>query len=284
MTESEAAELYLDLMKRCLTRLAFPDRYYPILQPTAANSRISRAAHLLLAPVWKRLRLSLYRRGKFDAGRRAEGRDWPAEAETMIGLARLDNLQACVTDVLRDGVPGDLIEAGAWRGGAAIFLRAILKAYGDRARRVWVADSFAGLPRSDGRYVEDRGDPHWLFRSVLGVPLDEVKANFARYGLLDEQVRFLPGWFKDTLPRAPIERLAVLRVDGDMYSSTMDVLEALYPRVESGGYVIIDDYSLPSCRRAVEDYRATHEIREEIRAIDWTGVFWRKRSLRSFAV
>jgi O-methyltransferase len=213
----------------------------------------------------------------FDEPTRREGRDWPARAESMIGLYRLDNLQRCIVDVLRRRVPGDLIEAGAWRGGATIFMRAVLAAYGDTGRRVWVADSFQGLPRPDPeRFPAEAGDKHWSW-DQLAVPLEEVKANFARYGLLDDQDRFLTGWFKDTLPAAPIERLAVLRLDGDMYGSTMDALEALYPKLSAGGYVIIDDYgNIAQCKEAVTDFRNAHGIIDPIESIDWTGAYWQR--------
>ncbi len=127
---------------------------------------------------------------------RVDGQDWPADAETMVGLKRLDNIQACVVDVIRRGVPGDLIETGVWRGGAAIFMRGVLKAYGDTTRRVWAADSFEGLPRPNPEaYPADTNDPHWAM-GWLGVSLDDVRSNFARYDLLDDQVRFLVGWFR----------------------------------------------------------------------------------------
>ncbi|MDQ2948006.1 MAG: TylF/MycF family methyltransferase [Acidobacteriota bacterium] len=271
------AELYLDLLKKCLIRSIFPDEYRPLLQPGSGQSKWQLARHAYLGSLLARLNFGLYRKSKVDPVKRSEGRDWPPEAETMIGLKRLDQLQACITDVLASGVPGDLIETGVWRGGSAILMCAVLNAYGETGRMVWVADSFAGLPKPDGRYQQDRGDVHWRFHSVLAVPVEVVKANFARYGLLTERVRFLEGWFKDTLPAAPIARLAILRVDGDMYSSTMDVLENLYPRLSPGGYAIIDDYgAVPACRQAVEDYRARNGIAEPIQRIDWTGVFWRK--------
>jgi len=271
---AEAAALYLDLLKRCLTRLAFPEEYRPLLAPAMPGGPMQRRMQPLLA----RLSCGLYRRVPVDVEARAAGSDWPADAETMVGLARLDQLQSAVRTVLEEQVPGDLIEAGTWRGGAAIFLRALLQAYGDRSRVVWVADSFAGLPAPDGRFRQDDGSPHWRSNAILGVPLAEVRENFARYGLLDEQVRFLPGWFKDTLPHAPIERLALLRLDGDLYSSTMDTLASLYPRLSPGGYAVIDDYgALPECRQAVEDYRRDQGISEPIQSIDWTGAFWRKQ-------
>ncbi|MGH9845761.1 MAG: TylF/MycF family methyltransferase [Blastocatellia bacterium] len=216
-------------------------------------------------------------REDFDE-RRNDGRDWPADGYTMIGLKRMENLRMCVERVLQDCVPGDLVETGVWRGGATIFMRAILKAYGDMERRVWVADSFAGLPTPDAeRYPADAGDTHYQFSAQLAVTLDQVKANFARFDLLDEQVRFLPGWFRDTLPTAPIEKIAVLRLDGDMYESTMDGLVHLYPKLSPGGYLIVDDYGYAeSCRQAVTDYRRLCGIRDEIIEIDWTGVYWRR--------
>ena len=225
-----------------------------------------------------RLKRELTRRGRGELGLlRATGRDWPQEAETMIGTRRLNHLQLCVEQVLREGVPGDLMETGVWRGGACILMRAVLKASGDTERVVWAADSFAGLPKPDGRYPEDEGDPHWKHNDVLAVPLEEVKAAFARYGLLDGQVRFLEGWFHETLPQAPVERLAVLRLDGDMYGSTMDALIHLYPRLSPGGLLIVDDYgAVRGCRRAVDEYRRRQCIREPVERIDWTGVWWKK--------
>jgi O-methyltransferase len=269
-----AAELYLDLLKKCLTRYLFGETYVPVVP------RRGTANHLLFRPVrsWLATKdMEVIRHVPFDEKVRAEGRDWPARAETMAGLRRLDNLQSCVTDVLARGVPGDLIETGAWRGGMTIFMRAILKAYGDPDRRVWVADSFQGLPKPDPeRWPAEAGDEHWT-REQLSVPLDEVQANFARYGLLDERVRFLPGWFKDTLPAAPIEQLAVLRLDGDMYGSTMEALEALYPKLSPGGYVIVDDYgAIPQCKEAVTDFRTAHGIIDPMESVDWTGVYWQR--------
>ncbi len=179
----------------------------------------------------------------------------------MIGLKRLGNIEFCVKEILRNIIPGDLIETGVWRGGASIFMRAILKACGNPNRIVWVADSFEGLPKPDGRYQQDAGDRNWKSNHSLGISLERVQANFARYGLLDERVRFLVGWFKDTLPAAPIQQLTILRLDGEMYSSTMDALRALYSKLSPGGYVIVDDYgSTPPCKQAVNDFRAEHKI------------------------
>ncbi|HEX5587548.1 MAG TPA: TylF/MycF/NovP-related O-methyltransferase, partial [Acidimicrobiia bacterium] len=112
---------------------------------------------------------------------------------------------------------------------------------------------------------------------LLKVDVQRVQANFARYGLLDDQVQFLPGWFRDTLHVAPIEQLAIMRLDGDLYESTMDALTALYPKLSPGGFVIVDDYgAFEPCRRAVDDYRAANGIDDEIVEVDWTGAYWRR--------
>jgi O-methyltransferase len=194
----------------------------------------------------------------------------------MIGLARLDNLQTCIEQIVRDAVPGDLIETGTWRGGASIFMRGVLRALEVTDRRVWVADSFCGLP-PPGDFDADAGDMHHSF-SELAVARDVVEENFRRYGLLDDQVRFIEGWFSETLPTLSAVRWSLLRLDGDMYESTIDALENLYPQLSPGGYVVVDDGALAPCRQAVDDFRARHAVTEPIEPIDWTGFFWRRRA------
>ena len=256
---------YLNLLKRSLTRYGLCREYQRIPLPGFDRFLSSRG-------------LAFVRVLPADSAARVEGTTMClSDAETMIGLKRLESLQDCIADVLQRDVPGDLMEAGVWRGGATIFMRAALEAYGDAQRNVWAADSFEGLPKPDpAAYPADAGDKHWTL-DHLAVSLEEVKENFERYGLLDDRVQFLKGWFKDTLPAAPIEKLAILRVDGDMYGSTTEALQSLYPKLSPGGYVIIDDYgAVPGCKKAVEDFRAENGISEETKKIDWTGVYWRK--------
>ena len=209
---------------------------------------------------------------------RMNGRDWPLIAESMIGYKRLTNVQDCVLNVINNKIEGDLIETGVWRGGTVIFMRAILKAYDVTDRIVWAADSFEGLPRPNPKkYSMDKDDILHTY-DELRVPLEKVKENFKKYELLDDQVQFLKGWFKDTLPVAPIKKLAVLRLDGDMYESTMDALVHLYPKLSVGGFAIIDDWGVvEGCRLAVQDYRKDHTITEEIIPIDADGVYWQKQ-------
>jgi len=206
---------------------------------------------------------------------RAEGKDWPKFAQTMVGAKRLDNVRNCVERVVEDDVPGDLIETGVWRGGVVIFMRALLDAYGDENRAVYVADSFRGLPPPDEAYPAD-AESQLHTSASLAISRDEVAKNFERYGLLDDRVRFLEGWFKDTLPTVADRTWSVVRLDGDMYESTMDGLTNLYPRLSVGGFLIVDDYGYEPCRRAVADYREANGIDEPIEAIDWLGAFWRR--------
>lgn len=200
-------------------------------------------------------------------------------SRTMLSESRLDNIAECVRNVVADGVPGDLIECGVWRGGGAVFMKGVLEALGDRDRTVWLADSFQGLPVPSEELDLDLDFSRELYPH-LAVSRAEVERVFRDYELLDERVRFLEGWFRDTLPTAPVETIALLRLDGDLYESTRDALQALYHRVAPGGYIIIDDYFLPACRRAVEEFREAEGVDEAIVRIDWTGVFWRKADRR----
>jgi hypothetical protein len=275
-----AIDLYLDLLKRCLLNLIYQD--LAIRQPW------DDASDREFLP--------------FDRGKRLAGLDWPSQAHTQIGMRRLDNLQDLVTKVLVTGTPGDLIETGVWRGGSTILMRGILKARGITNRAVWVADSFEGFPttaeqgaspqsfsspelaavRGYFQGAREASEPAFhtsLDHMMQGASLEDVRDRFDRYGLLDDQVNFLRGWFSDTLPTAPIERLAVLRLDGDLYDSTYDALDALYPRLSVGGYIIVDDYGwVEECRTAVHDYLDAHRIQVAVQRVDDEAVYWQKQA------
>lgn len=207
---------------------------------------------------------------------RAIGADWPYSGLTMVGLARLNDLQTCLESVVADRVAGDVIEAGAWRGGASILMRATLDSLGERDRTVWVADSFEGLPKPDERFPEDRNlDLSWL--DYLAVTREVVQRNFERFGL-DRGVNFVEGFFEETLPSLGGKTWALMRLDGDTYEATRIALESLYPGLSVGGYVVIDDYQLISeCRQAVDDYRAECGIDEPIEKIDDNAARWRRQ-------
>lgn len=249
-----AVSMYLDLLKRSLTNTLFFD------EPNTDSEDQMRYVHGFVRH---------YING---------------QAVSMLPLVRFDNLQACVIDVLKAGVPGDLIETGVWRGGASIFMRAILKVFGNQDRRVWVADSFEGLPEPDAEKFPTEANFHNgpLMRVLykgFAADFEAVRHNFAAYGMLDDQVHFLKGWFKDTLPAAPIERLAVMRLDGDYYESTMDALRPLYDKLSIGGYAIIDDYGedvWTNCRQAVDEFRAERNICDRLIRVDSKCHYWQK--------
>jgi O-methyltransferase len=213
---------------------------------------------------------------EFKPEYRTEGLDWPSTALTMVGRRRLHNFRAVIEQAIDEEVPGDILEAGVWRGGASILARAVLASYGVTDRRVIVADSFEGLPPPSEEFPADAGaDFHT--HPELAVSLEEVRANFARFGLLDDQVVFLKGWFKDTMPLVDADRLAVLRLDGDMYESTFIPLEHLYDRLSPGGWLIVDDYQIMTgCRKAVRDFFGDRRIKPPRHDIDLVGVYFRK--------
>jgi hypothetical protein len=247
------ADMYLDLLKRSLTNTIFESE--PDIDDDEFRFTMNCATHYV-----------------------------NSDAVSMITLARFDNIKNCIESMLRDGVRGDLIEAGVWRGGASIFMRGALKAFGITDRVVWAADSFEGLPEPDAEMfpleakVQSGAVMQKLYHN-LAAGLEEVKRNFAAYGLLDEQVEFLKGWFKDTLPNAPIDTLALMRLDGDFYESTKDSLNALYDRLSIGGFVIIDDYGQDSwtyCRKAVDEFRAERRIEDPLIMVDSTCHYWQR--------
>jgi hypothetical protein len=245
--------LYIDLLKKVLTNTLFE-----------AEPDIDEAVHRFVPQFTKH-----YIQG---------------QAITMQPMVRLDNLQFCVESVIKDKVPGDVIETGVWRGGACILMRAILKQNNVTDRTVWVADSFEGLPEPDAEKFPTEakafhGPVITKAYDRFAAGLELVQANFKAFGLLDEQVKFLKGWFKDTLPGAPIERLAIIRLDGDYYESTMDPLNALYDKLSVGGYVIVDDYGedlWTNCRQAIEDFRKARGITDEMIRVDSKCSYWRR--------
>ena len=254
MNVQPAEDLYLDLLKRSLTDTLF------VKEPDVDAENYATFVQDFI-------------------NHYMEGR-----AVTMLPKVRLDSLQSCIGRVLDEGVPGDFIETGVWRGGASIFMRAMLKCRSETGRKVWVADSFEGLPEPDGeKYpVEAAAHQGAVMKKAykhFAAGLEEVKGNFATYGMLDDQVEFLQGWFKDTLPVAPIGQLAVMRLDGDYYESTRDALDNLYPKLAVGGFAIIDDYGEETwtyCRQAVEDFRAAHGIQEPLVRVDSKCSYWRR--------
>lgn len=270
-----ARELYLDLLQDTLLGLIYQD---PPLDPWNGTLRDDTGRVFKIEPgaIIPAGQISM-EAGKFDPVKRRNGLDWPATAHSMIGQKRMRNIRYCAEEIIQDGIPGDFIETGVWRGGACIFMRGILQAHWIEDRRVFVADSFEGLPSPDPAYPADKKDWHSGL-TVLAVSLEEVQENFRRYDLLDEQVVFLKGWFKDTLPLLPSEqKFSLVRLDGDMYGSTWDALIHLWPKLSSGGFLIIDDYtSVRGCHHAVNAFLDQHKIKTDLIRIDPAAAYFRK--------
>jgi hypothetical protein len=273
--ESTAHNLYLDFVKRAVSgTLTPPRRYDQPIGRTRARRALVKAAGAAVKPLGVELRRPV----DVDPVALEEGRIWTDASLTMIGWRRMNNIHRCIEDVLRKNVPGDFIEAGVWRGGATILMRAILAAHGVTDRVVWAADSFAGFPPENAvRVPQDVGMKLDEWGATFEVPVEAVRDNFARFGLLDDQVRFVEGFFSETLPPLRGRQWSIIRLDGDLYESTMDGLENLYADLCPGGWVIVDDYnSIPVVGRAVDEFRQRHGIAEPIERIDWNGAFWQK--------
>ncbi len=260
-----AINLYLDLLKKSVGNFIYDDDLDLVKGKYSLNEETGKY-YSSDAPL-------------SDYASKYQGHIWPSRAHTMIGMHRLNNIQHCAEEVIKSGISGDFIETGVWRGGATIFMRGILKAYGITDRLVWVADSFEGFPQSNFELYPKESPDKFYYMGDIVVSLEEVKKNFERYELLDEQVRFLKGWFQDTLPNAPINKLSIMRLDGDMYESTIVALKNLYDKLSPGGFIIIDDYNAhKSCNEAVDDFRKERNITTELSLISGSGAFWRKES------
>jgi O-methyltransferase len=202
---------------------------------------------------------------------------WGPDTMTMVSWIGIELSRYCIEDTIINGIEGDFIETGAWKGGLCVLAKYMFDYY-KVDKKVFVADSFEGLPKPDiEKYPQDTGDKHYLI-PFLSVPIETVKENFRKFDLLDDNVIFLKGWFKNTLPTAPIDKLSILRMDGDMFESTFDALNNLYPKLSVGGYCIVDDMDHVGCYLACMDYRNTHGITEQMFRVsegDQTS-FWQK--------
>lgn len=262
------ADAYLDLLERVLTGVIIED-------PPIVTEEHKGFFRFLARSIYGEGDPSEAEMSRYQYSWREQGLDTPSLAFTMIGLKRLRNFRELILRAIREGVPGDILEAGVWRGGASILARAVLRATNDPSRRVILADSFEGLPPPNPAFPQD-SDSKLHEHRELAVSLDTVKANFAKFDLLDERVVFLKGWFRDTMPSAPVQRLAVLRLDGDLYESTIDPLTHLYDKVSPGGWVIVDDYFIPACSAAVTDFLNARGLALEMQPIDGFGVYFQK--------
>lgn len=207
---------------------------------------------------------------------------------TMVSPERMANVRDSAMAVIEQGIEGDFVETGTWQGGCSLVMRAVNKVYGDTSRRAnWLFDTFEGLPGFDERdnKVEQsidstqQMDPAGSYKFAGG--LETVQKHFVTIlGDNFKNLNFEKGFFKDTVPVAAVKKIAVLRLDGDMYSSTMDVLNVFYDKVSSGGYIIIDDYGhWPQCKKAIHDFfdeERGMDIAKLLKKVDYTGYYFIK--------
>jgi hypothetical protein len=201
---------------------------------------------------------------------------------TMTSVERMYALHAAVRHVVTRDIPGDFVECGVWRGGSAMMIALTLARLGATSRRLHLFDTFAGMTRPED--VDRRGKDgseqvsRWQHFQLDGhnewayAPLDEVKANMATTGLPAEAVVYVEGAVEETLPASAPEAIALLRLDTDWYRSTHHELTHLYPRLATGGVLIVDDYgSFEGAKKAVDDYFAASGGAPLLHRIDTAG-------------
>lgn len=263
-----AEDLYLDLLKKALMATLYEEGRWTVLGTGKTWFR------RMIATALRKRSVLLISSREFDPKRRANGNDWPIIGFTMVGDKRLDNIRHCIETVIADKVDGDFVECGVWRGGASIYAKAVLNLKGSD-KKVWLADSFEGMPKLV--MAEDKADADFSDHDYLAVSEETVLGNFKKFGVLDDKVRTIKGWFSESLPGAAVEKISILRLDGDHYSSTMDCLNALYGKISDGGFVIVDDYNaFVGCKKAITEFRQTHNIVAPLLEIDPSAVYWRK--------
>lgn len=254
-----AREMYLETLRRMVLGLSLGDFEISVVPAT----HVGNAKHS-----W----------GPLDESRRDGGMEWPGFAFTMVGNKRLQSIKELLESIIKSNIPGDVAEMGVWRGGSSIFMRGVLRSHHQLHRKSYVCDSFSGLPPSVLREEKNRS---WDLTPFLEVSDTVVKRNFEMLGMSDPGVVFVKGFFSATMgPLAkhlPSEaKFSLLRLDGDMYESTVDVLYNLYDRLSIGGYLVMDDwFGFPS-KDACTDFFLVHGIQPKIVQVDSLSIYWRK--------
>ena len=233
------------------------------------------------------LQISKHKLNNMLIENRLNGLDWTYLGYTMTGTKRIGTIEFLLKDIFDKKIAGDFVETGVWRGGSSIFARGVIRAYHEGFRSSYVCDSFAGLP--PGKIIFGVGDMNWDNTPYLEVNSLEVAKNFHSVSMLDPNVIFVQGFFNNSMPhlKKQMGKISILRLDGDIYESTVDVLYHLYDKVEIGGYIIIDDWNKDDltpptpfpAKTAVLDFFKVHNINDaEIITIDPIAIYWQKKS------
>ena len=201
---------------------------------------------------------------------------------TMTSPERIFALITAVVYVCENGIPGDFVECGVWKGGSSAAIAKTLVHMKATDRTLWMYDTFDGMSQPTAADVDFLGqtadqllDQQDIAESTsvwCRSPLDEVKATMQATGYPQNQIRFVQGRVEETLPQHSPDRLALLRLDTDWYESTKCELEILFPNMSPGAVLIVDDYGhWQGCRKAVDEYFAQHNVSMLLNRIDYTG-------------
>ena len=205
-------------------------------------------------------------------------------AATMTSRERIVALCDAVAYIERANIVGDIVECGVWKGGSMMAAARVLADVGVDDRRIWLYDTFTGMSEPTEKDVDYLGntaeilleqhDPEQSDSVWCKAAMDEVQRNIHSTGYPMHQVEFIAGEVETTLKleQNKPEQIAILRLDTDWYESTRITLEQLYPRLQPGGVLIIDDYGhWKGCRAAVDEYFAEHNEPLFFSRIDYTG-------------
>ncbi|WP_261575651.1 TylF/MycF family methyltransferase [Frankia gtarii] len=190
---------------------------------------------------------------------------------TLTDQAKVFGLIQAVRYLVRNEIPGDVVECGVWAGGSTMAAARTLLQLGDTSRDLYLFDTFEGMsPPTDKDVAPDgqtaagllaHSDPAQADSAWAIVSLDQVKANVARIGYPADKIHFIQGKVEDTIPQNVPDGIALLRLDTDWYESTKHEMEHLYPRATPSGVLIIDDYGWwKGAQQAVDEYVAANQV------------------------
>ena len=205
---------------------------------------------------------------------------------TLLSTERLFSLYLRAKDVCQRDVPGNFVECGSYKGGAAALLASVVKRHSQRPRKVYAFDTFQGMPEPAevDRHNGTPANETAFGAGTLRAPVDEYLAVICDRLEVTGIVEPVPGLFSHTLPahQAAVGTIALLHADADWYASTMEIFSNLYDLVVPGGVVQIDDFGhWEGCRKAVRDFEGISGDVFDLQRIDYTGVWFRKQPQKS---
>jgi len=231
----------------------------------------------------------------YDVVKKDQAQRWPSDFEedhkriagrvapfTMTSPERIFGLIEATKYIVTNGIEGDIVECGVWKGGSMLAIAETLKDAGRQDRRLFLYDTFEGMsePTADDRSHDDQEAARLLQKDTdkeknlvwAYSTLDTVKSTMQLAQYPDHLIHYVKGKVEDTIPRTLPGKIALLRLDTDWYESTRHELEHLFPLLVPGGVLIIDDYGFwKGARKAVDEYIASQHLRLLLARMDDTG-------------